>query len=179
MMVKLFSSSQQAETFKLADDLLSLESVKSEVQAPILTHPMNNLTKHQLSETQVSVLAKGHNFAVAPKKIPTEEIISQTETAIYHLPQETGDAIRRKLSNILHKVNPPSDNITEEERLALRTLKENNDIIILPADKGNAIVVIDRDDYSGKLSAMLGDSRVYTKLRKDPLAQLNAKPPNS
>ncbi|XP_015126351.1 uncharacterized protein LOC107047936 [Diachasma alloeum] len=73
--------------------------------------------------------------------------------AIYYLPQETA--------------TPPSDNITKEERLVLRSLKENNDIIILPADKINATVVMDRDDYSGKLSTMLGDSRVYTKLRKD------------
>ncbi|XP_015118793.1 uncharacterized protein LOC107042307 [Diachasma alloeum] len=48
-------------------------------------------------------------------------------------------------------------------------LKENNHLVILPADKGNARVVMDKGDYSGKHCAMLGDSRVYTKLRKDPI----------
>jgi len=110
----------------------------------VLTHTVKNLSKHQLSEAQVSVLAKGYNFAVAPKKIPTEEIISRIETAIYHLPQETGNEIRRQLSNILHKVTLPVDNINREKRLALRSLKGNDKIVILLADKGNATVVMDK-----------------------------------
>ncbi|XP_015123493.1 uncharacterized protein LOC107045675 [Diachasma alloeum] len=125
------------------------------------------LRAKRLSEAQVSVLAQGHNFAVAPKKISTEEIISRIE--------ENGNEIQRQLSDIFHKATSTSDNITRVEPLAVRSLKEHNDIIILPTDKGNTTVVMDEDDYSGKLSAMFGDSRIYTKLKKDPTRIIEGK----
>ncbi|XP_011864941.1 PREDICTED: uncharacterized protein LOC105560403, partial [Vollenhovia emeryi] len=93
------------------------------------------------------ILAKGHNFAVTPSRIPTEEIISQIETAIFQLPPEAGSNIRQQSAQILRKAKLPIQNFNREERLALRSLRQNDDILILPADKGNATVVMDKRDY--------------------------------
>ncbi|XP_015124857.1 uncharacterized protein LOC107046694 [Diachasma alloeum] len=151
--------------------------VETRVKKPkVLTHTVKNLSSFPLTEAQVSILAKGHNFAVAPTKIPTQEIISQTETAIFHLPSEIGNEIRRKLSNILHKAKPPKQNITREERSALLSLKKNDNIVILPADKGNATVVMDKEAYSDKIKAMLTNSNIYKKLNKDPTSGVERKP---
>ena len=49
----------------------------------------------------------------------------------------------------------------------IRTLREDTDIVILPADKGNATVVMDRTEYVSKMSLMLED-KTYAKLKKDP-----------
>ena len=59
------------------------------------------------------------------------------------------------------------DNLTKNERLALRTLKENTHLTILPADKGNATAILNTTDYKLKIASLLEDS-TYKKLNKDP-----------
>ena len=48
----------------------------------------------------------------------------------------------------------------------MRTLKEAEGINILPADKGNATVVLDKDQYRKKLMDLLADP-VYEKMVTD------------
>ena len=43
--------------------------------------------------------------------------------------------------------NRSNDNISQEERKALASLRRRKDIIIKPADKGSATIVMARDDY--------------------------------
>nr|CAI5869058.1 unnamed protein product [Callosobruchus analis] len=40
-----------------------------------------NISKRNLFEDEISVLAKGGNFVITPKKIPTEDIIANLESA--------------------------------------------------------------------------------------------------
>ena len=134
-----------------------------------------DLSSQVLSSSEVSILSKGHNFAVTPTSIPSEEIISQIETAIFHLPLEAGNDIRRRVSNVLHNAKVPKRNINREERAALRNLKQNDKIIILPADKGNTTVVMDKYDYCNKIKAMLSDQNVYKKLKRNPTSSIEKK----
>ena len=53
------------------------------------------------------------------------------------------------------------------ERQALKSLQDDNSIIILPADEGNATVVMDRVEYSNKLADLIGNGG-YCKQKKDP-----------
>src|SRR5215469_4704573 len=52
---------------------------------------------------------------------------------------------------------------------ALLRLKKNNDIIICKADKGNKIVLMNKDDYFRKSYELLNDDSVYKKLTSNPL----------
>ena len=54
----------------------------------------------------------------------------------------------------------------------LQSLKE---IVILPADKGRATVVLDRLEYESKMDAMLADTKTYEILKKDPTSSLRTK----
>lgn len=58
-------------------------------------------------------------------------------------------------------------NLQAAEIRALKTLKNNNNIIIIRADKGGAICVIDKDIYMTKIHTMLSDQQVYTKTNTD------------
>ncbi|XP_011858342.1 PREDICTED: uncharacterized protein LOC105555901, partial [Vollenhovia emeryi] len=135
---------------------------------------VKNLSSQTLSPAETAILAKGHNFAVTPSRIPTEEI-SQIETAIFQLPPEAGNNIRQQSSQILRKAKLPIQNINREERLALRSLRQNDDILILPADKGNATVVMDKRDYHNKVNTLLSDAQVYKKLKCDPTSSVEKK----
>jgi hypothetical protein len=46
---------------------------------------------------------------------------------------------------------------TGAERRALRSLKANEALTVLPADKGNATVVQNTSDYNRKIAALLED----------------------
>ena len=60
------------------------------------------------------------------------------------------------------------DNLTPEERTALTSLSKRTDIIIKPADKGAAVVVLDRTDYDKEAERKLLDSSRYEVLNSDP-----------
>ena len=51
----------------------------------------------------------------------------------------------------------PKSNLTKQERGALKSLKQNKDIVKLPADKGKAVVVMDTDQYTEQCEQLLGD----------------------
>ena len=43
----------------------------------------------------------------------------------------------------------------------MKELAKDEDLVVLPADKGRATVVMNSDDYNAKLHAMLEDSDTY------------------
>ena len=49
----------------------------------------------------------------------------------------------------------PKPNLTRQERLGLAQLKKGKDRVILTADKGVAMVVMDREDYITKAESLL------------------------
>ena len=63
---------------------------------------------------------------------------------------------------------PKHDNLTKADRGALQSLKKRDDIIIKPADKGSAVVVMDREHYISEAERQLNDSNFYTSLDHDP-----------
>uniref|UniRef100_G3N475 Uncharacterized protein n=1 Tax=Gasterosteus aculeatus TaxID=69293 RepID=G3N475_GASAC len=57
---------------------------------------------------------------------------------------------------------PP--NLSREEVSALEHLSNNKHIVIKPADKGSAIVILDREQYLWEGYRQLNDTKYYTKL---------------
>ena len=95
-----------------------------------------NLSSRPLSGAEVSLLEKGLNFAVTPTNIPATEIVAKVESAIRTLDSEQADTVRRSANNILQQAEPPKPNFTKEMQEALKNLKQDDSIMILPADKG-------------------------------------------
>jgi hypothetical protein len=123
-----------------------------------------NMSSKPLDEPSKSVLRKGLNFAVTPNRFPMEDIICSVEAAITHLPTEAAEEIRQDVSCVLRKSKLPKPNISASEMKALKSLHNDNDIVILPADKGNATVILDTDQYINKMYDLLSDP-IYKKIR--------------
>ena len=102
-----------------------------------------NLSKRDLSKAETTVLAKGLNFAVSPDKLPMNEYIVQREKARGNLREEERDQLRAEVCSALKSTSLPKSNISKEERAAIRSVGKDNTIIILPADKGKATVIMD------------------------------------
>uniref|UniRef100_A0A131XB29 Putative reverse transcriptase n=1 Tax=Hyalomma excavatum TaxID=257692 RepID=A0A131XB29_9ACAR len=132
-----------------------------------------NLSSKKLSPPETSVLAKGHSFNVSGSRPPLVKIAAAVEDGVRRLDSKVRESVRLKAIGILaHGLNKkrPS-NLSAEENRALRELREDPAIVILPADKGNATVVLDRQDYDRKVQDHL-ESDTYVKLKKDPTAQV-------
>ncbi|XP_072050219.1 uncharacterized protein [Amphiura filiformis] len=134
-----------------------------------------NLSKYKLNAAQTSVLTKGLNYAISPSKIPAEEFVLATELACKHLPLADGIQLRAKIANTLKSSKVPEQNVTKEERKAIKDLKKAEDIIILPADKGKSTVLLDKVEYEEKVNTMLGDKKTYEELPADPTAKYKRK----
>ena len=78
------------------------------------------------------------------------------------LPKEDADDLRMRVCGILRSSKLPEDNITKEQR---KVLKEMRSDVLLPADKRNAAVGMEREDYDKKVR---NDTSTYRKLPKDP-----------
>jgi len=55
----------------------------------------------------------------------------------------------------LQNAKKPKSNLGKEQSEALRKLREDDSIVILPADKGNALVVMNKEDYASKMEEIL------------------------
>ena len=56
--------------------------------------------------------------------------------------------LRGEINAVLRKGKAPKPNLNKEERIALNQLRKDKDRIILTADKGVAMVVLDRENYN-------------------------------
>ena len=65
--------------------------------------------------------------------------------------------------------------MTKTEKVALRTLKSNTDIVIKPADKGSAVVVRDKEHYISEAERKLGDRQFYKPWDYDPKLEFQSK----
>jgi hypothetical protein len=96
--------------------------------------------------------------------VPAEDILCGMEKVIGVWP-ETAEEVQQETVRILKGSCKPKENLTSAERGALRALKANNTLMVLPADKGNVTVVLDTADYNQKIPALLED-KAYKKLKK-------------
>ena len=69
-------------------------------------------------------------------------------------------------NDLLHKKH--STNLTKQEQQAVKDLKSDDEIIILPADNGRMTVVINKSDYIDKANNLLQDPLTYQPLKSDP-----------
>ena len=59
-------------------------------------------------------------------------------------------------------------NLSKEERTAIHTIEEKRNVVIKDADKGSAIVVMDRERYINEALRHLSDDKCYSRLHSDP-----------
>ncbi|XP_072037110.1 uncharacterized protein [Amphiura filiformis] len=135
-----------------------------------------NVSDCDLNEHEQSLLKKGLHFAVSPTKIPVDDIVTAVESAVRLVCLGSSEAaeIRNKTSDLVHQAKLPKSNITREEREVFRSLQRNKDIMVVPADKGRTIVVMNSTDYNNKAKLLLSDNKTYVKLKSKLVKSLQS-----
>ena len=131
---------------------------------------VHNVSSANLDADEIAVLRKGLNFAVSSHNVPRSELIASVEAAIVSLPVETRAYVRKKASTAIRNASAPRSNLSRCELDAIERLRAREDVIVLPADKGRAVVVMDLDDYRAKLRFLI-DEGPYATVKTDPGAR--------
>ena len=117
------------------------------------TNVVKKLSSKELSDDQLSVFSKGSNFAADHSQKDVYQFIANVEPVLQNLRNVSiGEKItlrQRIISSIKSTQN--NDNLTRGERIALKQLKQDPDIVTIPADKGNTTVVMNTDEYKEKI----------------------------
>ena len=123
---------------------------------------VKNLSDKNLSAAQVSVLEKGLNFAITPQHIPRLDIIASVEKGLRSIRNQAEVVLARsKITQIVRNAKLPQPNLSKDEMEALKELRSDTSIKIMKADKGNATVVMDSQEYEYKLLSLLNSRDVY------------------
>ena len=116
---------------------------------------------------QESLLGYGPNFVPVPKDPPACEYIAAMEKACQNLLQGKAEELRGKIKQLLMKKHTIKPNIHKEEYQALKQLKKDNTRMVLTADKGVSMVVMDKEEYIEKSEELLKQPN-YKIIQTDP-----------
>ncbi|XP_055527274.1 uncharacterized protein LOC129719884 [Wyeomyia smithii] len=143
---------------------------------------VENTTNTPIPEFLERTLMLGPNYNVPNRgKFPYIETLSEIEKVIKY--QKNVEEIRadvtNAMSNFLNFNNQPrhhqQDWIAKDVGRSRKFLKENPDLLIIKADKGNKTVVLSSKEYEEKMEEMLRDDKPYEKIPYDPTARVSRK----
>ena len=123
----------------------------------------------------MSLLTKGLNLSIPCKKLDYADYLVQFELFFKDirnldiLSNEDLDFVKAKtkeaaLSSYRSYNNNVPQNLSKEEFIALQNLSKNKDLIIQISDKGNSVVIVQRQDYLKKMNDILSDQRKFSKV---------------
>ena len=103
------------------------------------------------------------------------DYITAMESRCSKLKEEDTMELRSNINSLLRKAQVTKPNSTRGESIGLAQLKKDKDRVILTADKGVAMVVMDREEYVSKKQELLA----HPAYRSPPRDPTNTSSPNS
>ena len=141
-----------------------------------------NLSDKPLSDSQERVLARGFKFRPSLTKIPEIEMITATESVITtsKMNKEKAALLRNtvvtelKRMHHLEKKRPTKSNLSPAEWAAVKQIREDKSLIVIPADKGDKTIRMeygctdaDRSDGEEDMEPMIVGENTYLAKLKD------------
>ncbi|BHF83317.1 hypothetical protein SprV_0802645900 [Sparganum proliferum] len=132
-----------------------------------MTTKVVNLSKRNLLPAEIHLLSKGIGFN--PTDATPTNFLAGLESILLTsvLPEDKRADIRSCATGILRQKRH-QQTLPAEEAQGLRSLKSDHSIVVVPADKGGATVVMDKTDYVNKANTIFSDTDSYTILTEDP-----------
>ena len=141
---------------------------------------ITNSSNHPLTEQEFSILNKGLKYGI----LPTHFDFLSTQTTFEKLYHDTRSSLnwknrielKRILLNLYSKYksgfffaksNNLNNNLNDEELAAIKSLRNNQNLIICKPDKGNGVVVLNKKEYVDKRNEILNDQVKFKKINSD------------
>ena len=115
---------------------------------------VTNLSKYQLSVNEMDLLKSGLEFSIPPRFLKKIDVFFQFDMIAKFMTQELDDKqtstrLKNELSQMantyVYKYTPSFNSLKKHK--ILQILKCNKDIVITHPDKGNGVVILNRDEY--------------------------------
>ena len=136
---------------------------------------IHNISSYTLSEVEERLLCRGWDFCIENKIKNFLDFETDLELNVMKLQSHCHESvfrlICRQIQNASQQLIKTSkhkkiNNLSDEELAALKSLKCNNNIVICKADKGNSIVILDREVYMKKAEDIL-KGKQFEQLKND------------
>ena len=160
-----------------------LSSLTRGCSLPIFTanETITKLMQSQLSQKHTDLLKAGSYFSIQPDKIRKSEIFTTFEkihrSFLNNLKsEETKIQIKAHLSylaNFYFYNCKPSPRIIRQHRV-LRSLRKMKYIVITKPNKGNGVVILDRELSDNAIQKIISDTSKFEKLNEDPTLKREA-----
>ena len=131
-----------------------------------------NLSQYKLDEEETKNLSFGLNYALLHKRLPIKDIISSTEHTARSLPPKQAQLLRDNVKDCIKDLKQNNkSNLSNKQQKDLSKLKENDSVVILPADKATALLLWTNPVITKKIEELL-DDKTYAKMKKDPTKEI-------
>ena len=160
-----------------------LSSLTRGCTLPIFTanKSITKLTQYELYQEESDLPKAGLPFSIQPDKIRKSEILTTFEkihrSFINNLKsEETKIQIKAHLSylaNFYFYNCKPSPRIIRQHRV-LRSLRKMKYIVITKPNKGNGVVILDRELSDNAIQKIISDTSKFEKLNEDPTLKREA-----
>ena len=143
----------------------------------------DRLNKHQLfqniSDFSRSIKLKAHFKDNTPPNKNDESYRFRptpaqkwTPSNVHHTVNTFIESFENQVKNdVTRKKQPGQHNLNKNEQDALMQLQKRDDIVIINADKGGAITILDADQYVKEANRQLADTNNYKKLNYNPTTE--------
>ena len=81
--------------------------------------------------------------------------------------------LRAHINSLLRRTKAPKSNLTKQEKIRLSQLRKDKDRVILTANKGVAMVIMDKEEYNSNAQELLA-TPAYKSLPRDPANRIKA-----
>ena len=133
------------------------------------------MTYYKLTTEEEDILKNGLSFGVPPRNVSKSDVFTSFEMINRFFSQNLTDVNNKgmisaeltKMANSYVSNYKPSKSTLKKHGI-LKRLRNNKNIVITKPDKGNAVVIIDRDVYDKCLLEILSDETKFKVLEKDP-----------
>ena len=145
-----------------------------------------NFSKYELSDAEKKLLRKSLTFSLAPKQLNYADYLVHLELFYRNirnlvvLSNEDFDFVKTKTKQTalssFRQYNKNSQQNLSKELAALASLSKNKDIVIQKSDKGNCVVIVDKETYIMRMGNLLSDQRKFERATLKNDAFLNFTP---
>lgn len=130
---------------------------------------VENLSSAVFNEDELALLNKGLNFSITPKKPQLVDAVVDIESIIKFKPFVVQNEIRKKTSEVIRESIPVNNAMSSNQKL-LNDIRQK-DCYYMKADKGNKLVILDKQDYDDRMHKLIADGP-YESVRRNPLPKM-------
>jgi len=134
---------------------------------------VRNLSSETFSNKELELLNRGLNFTIKPQKPNIESTVVHIETALKYQPEQIKTEIRRETKSAINIIKNGTTRKSKQGLNQLNTIKalKGKNVHYMKADKGNTLVILDKDDYHKRMEETISECK-FQELKRNPLPKM-------